>query len=252
LDAGGGTTPTPVIGAEIIARGGRLFDNWMAETGVAAPPINNPVWALQTTNTRTGADTWRCKECHGWDYKGVDGVYGYTNNTHYTGFTGVFGTEKTEQEIVSYLTNGFFYAPEGVILHRFDGIIQTADIEALAKFIKQGIIDTSIYFGMDGIINGSQQNFDNGADLYGFKNFGVVNGNCELCHGSDGKAETGVILGFVANDNPWKTLHKVRFGQPGTAMPALFDQINNSTGETAFDIQDAVDITYYSQSLPLQ
>ncbi|MCI0504896.1 MAG: hypothetical protein L0Z73_02180 [Gammaproteobacteria bacterium] len=252
FDAGGGATPPPASDAEIIARGGRLFDNWMAETVASAPPINNPVWALQSTNTRTGADTWRCKECHGWDYKGVDGVYGDTSNSHYTGFGGVFGTEKTEIEIVEYLTQGFIHGPTGATLHRFDGMIQTADMEALAKFIKQGTIDVSIYFGMDGIINGSQQNFDNGADLYSFKNFGVVNGNCELCHGLDGKGEPGVIVGFVANDNPWETLHKVRFGQPGTAMPALFDQVNILTGELAFDAQDAVDIVHYSQSLTQQ
>jgi mono/diheme cytochrome c family protein len=254
FDAGGGgtTPPPPASEAEIITRGGRLFDNWIAETGVTAPPINNPVWALQATNTRTGADTWRCKECHGWDYKGVDGVYGDTSNSHYTGFGGVFGTEKTEIEIVEYLTNGFRYGPTGEILHRFDGLIQTVDMEALAKFIKQGTIDVSIYFGMDGIINGSQQDFDNGADLYSFKGFGVVNGNCEACHGAGGIDEPGVIVGLVANENPWEMLHKVRFGQPGTAMPGLFDAVNILTGELAFDAQDAVDIVHYSQSLPQQ
>ena len=248
---GGGTTPS-ASDVDIIARGGRLYDHWIDETAAAIPPVDNPTWALQTTNTRTGADTWRCKECHGWDYKGVNGVYGNTNSSHYTGFGGIFGTEKTEEEIVSYLTNGFFYAPTGAVMHRFDGMIQTADMEALAKFIKMGTIDTGIYFGMDGIINGSQQDFNSGSELYSFKGFGVVNGNCALCHDLDGKGEPGVILGFLANDNPWETLHKVRFGQPNTAMPALINQINPVTGAVAFDVQDAVNIVHYVQSLPQQ
>ncbi|WP_455221497.1 c-type cytochrome [Kaarinaea lacus] len=248
----GGTNPPTGSDADIIARGGRLYDNWITETGAAVPPVDNPTWALQTTNTRTGADTWRCKECHGWDYKGVFGIYGNTNSSHYTGFGGVFGTEKTEEEIVSYLTTGFIHAPTGATVHNFDSLIQPADMAALAKFIKLGTVDTNTYIGPSGIINGSPDNFQNGADLYSFKGFGVVNGNCALCHDLDGKGEPGVILGFVANDNPWETLHKVRFGQPNTAMPALINQVDPVTGNVAFDVQDAVDIVHYTQSLPQQ
>lgn len=255
---GGGTNPPQVSDLQIIARGGRLYDNWISETGVVPPTGDNPTWALQSdsggTNTRTGTSTWRCKECHGWDYKGVNGVYGDTTNSHYTGFSGVFGTEKTEADIVTYLTNGFFYAPTQTTVHSFGDLIQPADIEALAKFIKQGTVDTSIYFGQDGIINGSQQDFLNGQDLYSFKGFGVMNGNCELCHGVNGDAEgtPPIFLGLVANENPWEFLHKVRFGQPNTAMPALIDPVDPLTGAAAFDIQDAVDVTHYSQSLPQQ
>jgi len=39
-------------------------------------PATSPLWATQSSNTRSGKDTWRCKECHGWDYMGVDGAYG--------------------------------------------------------------------------------------------------------------------------------------------------------------------------------
>jgi mono/diheme cytochrome c family protein len=253
---GGGTNPPSGSDADIIARGGRLFDNWISETGAPVPPTDNPTWALQAfsggTNTRTGADTWRCKECHGWDYKGVFGVYGDPTSSHYTGFGGILGTEKTEAEIVDYLTTGFVHAASGATVHSFDSLIQPADMAALAKFIKLGMIDTNTYIGPSGIINGSPQDFANGADLYSFKGFGVVNGNCALCHDLDGRGEPGVILGLVANENPWETLHKVRFGQPNTAMPALINQVDPLTGALAFDIQDAVDIVHYTQSLTQQ
>src|SRR3989304_6104209 len=57
-------------------RGGLLYDQWWDVLEVDAPAEDQPLWGTQTTNTRSGADSWRCKECHGWDYKGVDGAYG--------------------------------------------------------------------------------------------------------------------------------------------------------------------------------
>lgn len=240
---------------QIITRGGRLYDNWIDEAVATAPPVDNPVWELRpntTANSSTGADTWRCKECHGWDYKGVNGIYGNPGSEHYTGFGGLFGTEKTEAQIVTYLTNGFFDTQSLTIVHKFGDLLQPLDIEALAKFIKQGTINVSIYFGSDGIINGSESNYLNGGTLYSFQGFGVVSGNCERCHNTDGKGQDGIVLGAIANDNPWKFLHKVRFGQPGTIMPALFNTVDTATQQPAFDTQDAVDITQFSQTLPVQ
>src|SRR3990172_4994333 len=73
-----------------VALGGKLYDNWMKTAGVATPAGNSPIWATQTTNKRIGADTWRCKECHGWDYKGKDGAYG--GGSHRTGIAGILNT----------------------------------------------------------------------------------------------------------------------------------------------------------------
>src|SRR3972149_127100 len=38
--------------AASIARGGRLYDNWVKETQATAPSGNQPLWELQKTNTR--------------------------------------------------------------------------------------------------------------------------------------------------------------------------------------------------------
>ena len=67
-----------------LIRGGLLYDKWWKVNGGAEPMTNfNPIWSSQNTNARMGADTWRCKECHGWDYIGLDGRYssGSHNNT---------------------------------------------------------------------------------------------------------------------------------------------------------------------------
>ena len=250
---GGGGTPTPTSELQILARGGRLYDNWIVESGAPVPLVDNPTWALQSftggTNTRTGADTWRCKECHGWDYKGSAGVYGDPTGSHYTGFGGILGTEKTEAEIVQYLISGTIIFGQPV--HSFDGLMTLEDMEALAKFIKVGMVDSAPYIGPSGFVNGLPANFNNGRELYRWNNdFGTPNGNCELCHDADGNGEQGLILGDVARSNPWETLHKILFGQPGTPMPSLVTQTNPATGNAAFDTQDAVDIVQFSQCLP--
>jgi len=249
---GGGGTPPPVVGdASIIAMGGRLFDHWMEETGSNVPPINNPVWALQNTNNRSGADTWRCKECHGWDYKGVDGIYGNPSNSHYTGFGGLLNTEKTEQQIISYLTSGFYSPILRQNVHVFDGLLTADEIAALAKFIKQGMVDSSPYFGADAIINGPYDpNFLNGEYLYSFQGFAAATAGCELCHNADGLGQQGVNVGDLARTNPWEVLHKIRFGQPATAMPSMFEA-QDASGNLIFELQDSIDVIQYSQSLAL-
>lgn len=91
-------------------RGGLLYDKWWAvgeeddhehddhEASGAAPEGDHPLWATQSTNERSGGDTWRCKECHGWDYKGADGAYG--DGSHFTGFVGVLQMSGTWQSSV--------------------------------------------------------------------------------------------------------------------------------------------------------
>jgi hypothetical protein len=39
------------------AIGGRLYDKWWKEAGVDEPSSDQPLWATQTTNTRSGGDT---------------------------------------------------------------------------------------------------------------------------------------------------------------------------------------------------
>jgi len=69
------------------SRGGQLYDNWWKTTiDTEKPKKDHPLWKEQSTNKRSGYDTYRCKECHGWDYRGKDGAYG--KGSHYTGFKG--------------------------------------------------------------------------------------------------------------------------------------------------------------------
>ena len=71
-----------------IARGGRLYDKWFAENKAAKPTADHPAYPVK--GGKYGKDTsWRCKECHGWDYKGKDGAY--AKGAHATGIKGING-----------------------------------------------------------------------------------------------------------------------------------------------------------------
>jgi thiosulfate dehydrogenase len=107
------------------------------------------------------------------------------------------------------------------------------DLTSLAEFISQGgVIDVGSLISSETkkVINGDVAN---GQLFY--------ESTCLVCHGVDGAA-LGEALGELSNDNPWEVMHKVRFGQPGTAMPAAVDSI--------WTLKDIVDLVAYVQSLP--
>ena len=216
------------------ARGGLLFDEWWEVLGVDAPTDDHPLWATRpdtTSNTRTGSDTWRCKECHGWDYKGVDGAY--SSGSHSTGIAGIFGTAATAQEVFDNVKTSHGFGDAG---------LADADIWDLTKFVLEGLVDTDDVIDADGAFTGDATN---GETLYTTGLGGAL--ACSICHGADGRTLDfggGEFVGTVAFDNPWEFLHKVRFGQPGTSMPG-------SVTDGA-SIDDVVDLSTYSQTLPTQ
>jgi len=245
---GGNVLPSEV---EQIVLGGKLYDNWISEKGVTTPPIDNPLWLFQIgNNTRSGATTWRCKECHGWDYKGADGAYG-SSSSHYTGFPGLLDLATdvniTENDIIDFVTEGLLNPITGERLHTFLGLLTEDEITALAKFIKKGTIDSSDYISP--FLKFAQGDLVNGEDQFLTKPFGISNGNCELCHGINGQfidfnggTPPPLYLGDLARDNPWEVLHKIRFGQAGARMTSMF--------ESGLSIDDAIDVLTYSQTLP--
>lgn len=106
----------------------------------------------------------------------------------------------------------------------------------LAKFITDGgVIDVSVYINSDKTISDAE--IEHGGELY--------DGICAICHGSDGKMldfGDGEYVGTISNDNPWEILQKIRFGQPGTAMP--------SGEDIGWSVQDSVNVLAYCQTLP--
>jgi thiosulfate dehydrogenase len=219
------TEPTEFTNANTV-RGGLLYDKWWTVAGATEPTTDHALWATRPNiagNTRSGADTWRCKECHGWDYKGVDGAYG--SGSHLTGIAGINSTMLTAQEVFDLIKTNHGFGAAG---------LSDTDIWDLARFVLLGQIDTDDIIDANGAFTGSATS---GQTLYA--NGIGSNLACAVCHGADGQtinfadAADPEYIGGLANGNPWETQHKIRFGHPGSAMPSSI-----TGGGTNQDVND--------------
>ena len=107
-----------------LKNGALLYDNWpkMKKADIKdTHPLYPP------TSKKSGKPTWRCKECHGWDYIGKDGRY--KKGSHFTGIDGIYD-EKTEkpQDLFDELT-------DQKEMHDFSEYRSENDIWNLVKFI---------------------------------------------------------------------------------------------------------------------
>jgi len=211
------------------AAGGRIYDTWWDALDRKKPQNANP--AYPATGKRTGATTWRCVECHGWDYKGKDGIAGKDQamGDRYTGIKGVRGARSMEPDAIVKLMRSpsHGYTSE---------MIADAELLRLAEFLRSGQHDTDKY------INRTTRKVS-GDVQRGATVFQTV---CAACHGLDGRAlnwgtpqEPGYI-GTEAKSLPWEVLHKMRNSHPGAAMVNL----------RALPFKDAIDTLAYAQTLP--
>lgn len=222
--------PDPAYRSANAARGGQLYDRFWAVAGATAvaPTTVHPLYPAD--GRQAGSTTWRCKECHGWDYAGVDGLY--ANGSHYTGIPGLYPPTRSIFETFEIIKEEHGYGKSG---------LSDADLWDLVKFYRDGLIDVKFILNADGSFAG---NISNGQALYN----GGVNGSiaCAVCHGSEGLTPPVVgfdeWVGLLANENPQEFQHKLRFGHPGAPMPQLIN-FTDSLSEIA-------DLGSYAQSLP--
>lgn len=228
---------SPAYGAEpdsptepwTITNGGQLYDNWAAVMMKGLPETTHP--SYPAAGKKKGSATWRCKECHGWDYRGKDGAYG--SGSHFTGIPGIrqmVGAPVSEiKKIIRDKT------------HQYDdAMISNIALDNLAAFVSLGQLDMVQY--IDDKTKKVRGDAKRGARYY--------QTICAICHGFDGKQinfkpakpDSPEYIGTVANENPWETLHKIRNGQPGIPMVAM----------GVLDVQDQIDILAYTQTLPMK
>ena len=77
-----------------LMRGGLLYDKWYKVVGERAPGEKHPLYPADGKYASKNSSNWRCKECHGWDYRGKDGAY--AEGKHYTGIKGICGRGMNE------------------------------------------------------------------------------------------------------------------------------------------------------------
>jgi thiosulfate dehydrogenase len=189
--------------ADPVAQGGRLYDNWWVSCQLPAPTGAHP--AYPAAGKQSGLATWRCKECHGWDYRGRDGAYG--QGSHATGIAGISRSAgRADAEIVSILKNA---------VHRFDTVLDDATLGRIAGFVSRGQVDPGKR--IDPATKRVTGNATEGRAIF--------ERECIACHGAGGRAlnfsdkpDAPEYVGTVAADNPWEALHKIRNGQPGAVM----------------------------------
>jgi thiosulfate dehydrogenase len=208
-----------------IARGGQFYDKWWDVIDADEPTGTHLAYPAE--GKQKGTSTWRCKECHGWDYKGKDGAY--AKGSHFSGIKGITGMAGADPKEIAKVIRG---AP-----HNFtEQMLPDKAVERLAQFVSAGQVD------MDAYIDRASKKAK-GDPARGARFFQTI---CATCHGFDGKElnfgsnEKPEYVGTVGNDNPWEAMHKIRHGQPGQVMPAL----------VALEVQDIVDIVAYTQTLP--
>jgi thiosulfate dehydrogenase len=204
--------------AYMISRGAQLYDKWWVPVKASEPTETHS--AYPAAGKKSGKNTWRCKECHGWDYIGAEGRY--SKGSHFTGIKGVSGAAGTDPADIAALLRAD--------LHGYTAnMIPDAAMAELALFVSKGQVDPRPYMTADGKSNG---------DVAAGKIY--YEGLCAGCHGLDGKkVKDADPLGAVAG-NTQEMMHKVLNGQPGEAMPAL----------RVLDAHLAADIVAYVQTLP--
>ncbi len=182
-----------------IARGGRLYDKYFAENKTAKPTADHPSYIKDGKYGKE--NSWRCKECHGWDYKGKDGAY--AKGGHATGIKGINGAAGKDPAAIAAVlrdkAHGYTEAQ-----------LSAKDASDLALFVSKGQPDLAKY------LDASNKSKGDGA-----KGEAYFNTLCAGCHGVDGKkVKDGPALGSVA-DNGAEMMHKLLNGHPGEAMPAM-------------------------------
>jgi mono/diheme cytochrome c family protein len=194
------TLPSVNLAASV-ANGGRLYDDWQSHAGGRGQALTHPAYPPKAYYADVAAITWRCKECHGWDYKGNQGQYASGN--HATGIKGIRAMIGAEpQRIMAILRDG---------THRYGAVLKHRDLQDLANFVSQGQVD------MDAVID-VRTRLARGDAARGAPHYRSM---CAGCHGLEGRFVAKRHLGRVSRDDPWHSLHNMLNGHPDDTMPAL-------------------------------
>jgi len=184
-----------------IANGGRLYDDWQAQVGGRFQALKHPSYPAKGYYANVPSETWRCKECHGWDYKGNAGQY--ANGIHATGVKGIRAMAGADTDRIMAML--------GSSVHMFGSVLKYRDLLDLANFVSYGQMDT------DKVID-PKTGLAKGDAAAGAPHYRTM---CAACHGLDGRSPGKRAIGRVSKEDPWHSLHNMLNGHPDDTMPAL-------------------------------
>jgi len=204
-----------------IARGAKLYDKWFKVIKAEKPKDTHSAWPASNTKKK-GNTTWRCKSCHGWDYKGADGAY--AKGSYKTGIKGINAMAGADTAKIIAVMNDD--------THKLSGKMGDADYMDLAMFVSKGQIDMSKY------IDSAAKAVKGGDAARGQDYFETM---CTQCHGKNGDQPKDMKKTLAKQlSNPWEVMHKIFNGQPGEQMPGL----------RTLDPQITIDIMAHLATLP--
>jgi len=211
------TLPSQNMAASV-ANGGRLYDDWQGATG-NKQALPHPAYPAKSYYAIAPSVTWRCKECHGADYKGNLGQY--AKGIHFTGIKGIRAMAGADpDQIMGILRNK---------THMFGAVMKYRDLQDLANFVSHGQVDMDIAID-------PQTRLGRGDAKRGEAFYQTI---CVGCHGRDGRFTAKRFLGNRARLDPWESLHSMLNGHPDDNMPGLRE----------FDQKVVTDVLTYLQSL---
>ncbi|MCM2288441.1 MAG: c-type cytochrome [Sulfuritalea sp.] len=194
------TLPSVNLAASI-ANGGRLYDDWQVLADGQRQALPHPAYPRKAYYADVAALTWRCKECHGWDYKGSQGQF--ASGHHATGIKGIRAMIGVEPDrIMTILRNS---------THLYGAVLKYRDLQDLANFVSYGQVD------MDAMID-PRTRLSRGDATRGAAHYRSI---CAGCHGLEGRSIAKRHVGRVAKEDPWASLHAMLNGHPDDTMPAL-------------------------------
>lgn len=194
------TLPSINLEASIV-NGGRLYDDWQAHSGGQRQALPHPAYPPKAYYASVPSETWRCKSCHGWDYKGNQGQY--ASGDHATNIKGIRAMAGVDPaQIMEILRSS---------KHLYDAVLQHRDLQDLANFVSYGQID------MDTVID-PRTGRSRGDAKRGAAHYRSI---CANCHGLEGSFVAKRHIGRVSRNDPWHSLHNMYNGHPDDIMPAL-------------------------------
>ena len=215
-----------------ISAGGRMYDNWWEALGRAKPKATHG--AYPSTGKTPGPDSWRCKECHGWDYKGRDGKY--AQGSHATGIKGISDAQGHDPEKIAALLRAQPHAYT-------TAMIRDDEMMRLSAFVSRGQIDVDKHIDA---ATGDAKLTGQSPEIFQERGRGIFQSTCAACHGFDGRrlnfgtATKPAFVGTEARENPWEVMHKITNGHPGSEMINL----------RVFGLEEVSTVLAYARSLP--
>ncbi|MGD2215848.1 MAG: hypothetical protein PVJ64_03790 [Gemmatimonadales bacterium] len=239
--------PDPAFELADGINGGTMYDKfWTPETGWNQSDPN-----LATFNNFS--NFFRCKQCHAWDRLGT--AASYISRAPSTTRPNVASLDlkaataaMSEQELFDALWTSTGRRSVSADLSTYDPatnatvgdqmpdlseIMTEEQVWDLVRFLKEEAIDTDLLY--DFVTTGT---YPTGSITYSNIGAGgsasagdaIYAASCAGCHGADGTAflvDGSFTVGSFLRAKPYEVQHKVKFGQPGTAMGSLLTDVND-------------------------